>query len=87
MARVDFELDLAGLNELMKSAEMQTVLREAGQAALNVAGDGYGTETRVLSFTAIQNVYPNTKEGAKDNALHNTCVKAVGATGLTMEAS
>lgn len=85
MANVDFELNLAGLNELMKSAEMQSVLKQAGNAAVAIAGADYGTETRVLTFSAIQNVFPNSKEAAKDNALHNTCVKAVGATGLKME--
>lgn len=81
----DFELDLHGLNELMKSAEMQAALKEAGNAAASIAGKDYGTETRVLSFAAIQNVYPASAEAAKDNALHNTCVKAVCATGLPVQ--
>lgn len=89
MANVDFELDLAGLNELMKSSEMQAALKEAGGAVANVAsgayGEEYGTETRVLSFVAIQNVYPATKAAAIDNYRHNTLVTAAGATGLTMQ--
>ena len=38
MGDVKFELNLAGLNELMKSSEMQNALLEAGQAVARNAG-------------------------------------------------
>lgn len=84
MANVDFELGLAGLNELMKSPEMQAHLRQAGQAVASAAGTGYGSEVHVASFVAIANVYPDSKEAAHDNFTNNSLIKAAGSTGLSM---
>lgn len=80
----DFELNLAGLNELMKSPEMQAALTSAGQAVASAAGGDYGVRTHVASFVAITNVYPDSAKAAKDNYENNTLVKALGAAGLTM---
>lgn len=80
----DFELNLPGLNELMKSPEMQAVLTQAGNAVASAAGGDYGVRTHVASFVAIANVYPNSAKAAKDNFESNTLVKALGAAGLTM---
>ena len=80
----DFELNLAGLNELMKSSEMQAALTSAGQAVASAAGGEYGVRTHVASFVAITNVYPDSAKAAKDNYENNTLVKALGAAGLTM---
>lgn len=82
---VDFELNLPGLNELMKSAEMQGVLKQAGGAVVAAAGGDYNTETYVLNFVAVQNVWPASKEAAIDNATNDTLGRAVGATGLKMK--
>ena len=82
MARV-FELNLAGLNEVMKSSEMQEALRTAGNAVASAAGTDYAAEVHVASYVAISNVYPNSKEAAKDNFENNSIWKAVGAAGLT----
>lgn len=84
MGKVKFELDLAGLNELMKGPEMQSVLSAAGKAVASAAGQGYAERTHVASFVAISNVYPNTKEAAHENYEKNTLVKALGAAGLKM---
>lgn len=80
----DFELNLPGLNELMKGAEMQAVLTQAGNAVASAAGGDYGVRTHVASFVAIANVYPNSAKAAKDNFENNTLVKALGAAGLTL---
>ncbi len=80
----DFELNLAGLNELMKSPEMQAALTSAGQVVASAAGGEYGVRTHVASFVAITNVYPDSAKAAKDNYENNTLVKALGAAGLTM---
>ena len=85
MSNVDFKLNLPGLNELMKSPEMQAALQDAGNAVSNVAGGDYGVRVHQASFVAIANVYPNTKRAAKDNYENNTLVKALGAVGLSMK--
>lgn len=82
MSKPVFELNLAGLNELMKSPEMQRQLQQAGDAVAMAAGGDYGVRVHVASFTAIANVYPDSKESARDNYKHNTLVKAAHAVGL-----
>lgn len=85
--KVGFKLNLQGLNELMKSKEMQNALEEAGAAVANAANEGaavYGHRTHLGDFTAICNVYPDSKEAANKNYHENTLLKAVSATGLPL---
>ena len=84
MANVRFELNLPGLNELMKSSEMQSVLEAAGKAVANNAGSDYGVRVHNASYVAIANVYPNSKKAAKENYEDNTLLKALGVSGLDM---
>lgn len=85
MGDVTFKLNLQGLNELMKSSEMQSALLEAGKAVANAAGGDYAAEVHTANFIAISNVYPNSKAAAKENYEENTLLKAAGAVGLKME--
>jgi hypothetical protein len=80
----EFELNLAGLNELMKSPEMQAVTEAAGQAMAKAAGPGYTAKTHVASFVAITSVYPETDDANKDNLKNNTMLKAAQSSGLRM---
>lgn len=79
---VRFKLNLPGLNELMKSSEMQNALLEAGKAAAGYAGADYAAEVHVANFIAISNVYPDSKSAAHDNFQNNTLLKALGSVGL-----
>ena len=79
---VKFELNLPGLNELMKSAEMQSALLEAGKAVAGSAGSDYAAEVHTASWIAISNVYPDSKEAAHENFEQNTLLKAAGSVGL-----
>ena len=85
MAKSNFELNVAGLNELMKSAPMQAHLEQAGRAVANAAGSDYGVRVHTASFVAIANVYPESRKAAKDNLENNTLVKSLGAAGLKMK--
>lgn len=80
----NFKLDLAGLNELMKSAEMQSHLSEAGQAVAAAAGTDYDHQGYVLNYVAIENIFPASKEAAHDNYENNALLKALGSAGLSM---
>ena len=84
MAKVEFKLDINGLRELMKGPEMQAVLQEAGEAVASGAVGDYGTRVHVADYVAIANVFPESKEAAKDNYENNTLLKALGSTGLKM---
>lgn len=84
MSNVKVELNLAGINEMMKSPEIQAHLQKAGEMVADAAGDGYAANTDVINWVAITNVYPDSKEAAHDNFTHNSLLKAVGAVGLPM---
>lgn len=84
MAKVEFELNLSGLNELMKSPEMQSALDEAGAAVAQAAGAEYAHRVHTASFVSIANVYPDSKEAAKENYETNSLLKAIGSVGLSM---
>ena len=77
MNKVKFELNLAGLNELMKSPEMQSVIDAKGAEVAKRAGEEYKHRTHVANYVAITNVFPDTKEAAKDNYTNNTLLKAL----------
>lgn len=81
--KVRFELDIKGLNELMKSSEMQAALQSAGDAVARSAGSEYAARVHTASFVAIANVYPNSKEAAKDNYENNTLIKGIRGAGLS----
>lgn len=81
--KVRFELDIKGLNELMKSSEMQSALKSAGNALAQSAGREYASSVHTASFVAIANVYPNSKEAAKDNYENNTLIKSIRGAGLS----
>ncbi|MCR4903890.1 MAG: hypothetical protein K6A23_13595 [Butyrivibrio sp.] len=83
-----FELNLKGLNQLMKSMEMQQALNDAGREVEFIAGETsgetYGHRTHVdgMRWIAVCNVYPETPEARKDNFENNTLLKALGNAGL-----
>lgn len=87
--KIDFELNLPGLNELMTSAEMNSALSEAANAvarnAENLSGlsDGYAVEdAHSLRWIGITSVRTVGRESAKDSNDHNTLVKATLQAGL-----
>lgn len=81
--KVRFKLNLAGLNQLMKSNEMQSVLNTAANQIASAAGDGYEVESaHSISFVGIAAVHAKTREARKDNAENNTLLKAAGGVNL-----
>ena len=84
MSKANFKLDLKGLNTLMKSAEMQSVLETAGESVASIADGNYNTATHTLNYFSQVNVYPADRESAIKNAKNNELLKALGAAGLSM---
>lgn len=78
---VRFVLNLPGLNALMKSGEMQSILNAAAESIANTAGDGYEAvveQAHPISFIAIASVRTKNKKGRFDNNQNNTLLKASG---------
>ena len=79
MSDVKFKLDLKGLNELMKSQEMQGILNGAAAQIASRAGDGYEVETaHPIQFVAIASVRAATYDSYYDAMENRTLEKAVG---------
>lgn len=80
MAKVKFELNLSGLNELMKSTEMAEVLNTAADQIAAKCEEGYEVErAHPISFVGIASVRAKTIEAKIDNREHNTILKAAGS--------
>lgn len=80
MAKVKFELNLAGLNELMKSTEMAEVLNTAADQIAAKCGEGYEVErAHPIRFVGIASVRAETIEAKVDNRKNNTILKAAGS--------
>lgn len=78
MSKVSFELNRAGVRELMKSTEAMAVCKEYASAIRNRAGDGYEVDTYVGKTRANASVYAATYKARRDNYENNTLLKARG---------
>ncbi|MGT2744869.1 hypothetical protein ACVRW4_05950 [Streptococcus phocae subsp. phocae] len=77
MSNFKFELNIAGVAELMKSSEMQQVLTAKAEAVRERCGDGYEQDIYVGRNRANAMVSAKTKKAKKDNLENNTLLKAV----------
>lgn len=78
-----FKLNRSGVADLMKSSEMQAVLKGHASAVLNRAnstgsGGGYEMDSYVGQNRANAMVYADTYKARKNNLKHNTLLKALG---------
>ena len=82
MSKVRIELNLPGVNEVMKSEAIQETLQQCGNqvAAKAAAMDGtdYAASTQTINWIAVTNVYPNSEDAAHKNFRNNTLLKALG---------
>ena len=87
MSKIEIKLNLAGVNELMKSPEIQAACQAAGEAVAAAAsgmagGEPFEAQTHLANWIAITNVWPASRKAAKANFEDNTLLKAVGSAGL-----
>lgn len=78
MSKVKFELNRAGVRELLRSQEAVNVCRSYAEMIRNRAGSGYEVDTYVGTNRANASVSAATYEARKDNYEHNTLLKARG---------
>lgn len=72
-----FELNKAGVRELMQSKEMQAVLSDKAQGIKNRCGDGYEQDIQVGKNRANAMVWAAEPKAKSDNMENNTILKAV----------
>ena len=71
--KLEFKLNYKGVGQLLKSAEMQSVLSSYASEIKNRAGDGYD----IYVGRTRANVSVATEATAQDNLENNTLLKAV----------
>ena len=72
-----FELNPAGVRELLRSAEMKSVCQSHAQKIAARAGTGYEVDTYTGSNRVNASVSTATAEAYRDNLKNNTLLKAV----------
>ena len=72
-----FKLNRAGVRELLKSQEMQGILKEHATTIKGRVGDGYEQDIYVGKNRANAMVKAETFKARKDNSKNNTLLKAV----------
>ncbi|MDZ5548252.1 hypothetical protein [Enterococcus cecorum] len=77
MSNFKFKLNRAGVSQLMKSAEMKSVLISYASNIRNRCGDGYEQDIYVGSNRANAMVSAATAKAKRDNSKNNTLLKAV----------
>ncbi|MGK4109089.1 hypothetical protein [Enterococcus cecorum] len=77
MSSFKFKLNRAGVSQLMKSAEMKSVLISYASNIRNRCGDGYEQDIYVGSNRANAMVSATSIKAKRDNKKNNTLLKAV----------
>ncbi len=77
MSKFKFVLNRTAVRELMKSEEMQSILKDKADNALNSLGEGYKSDIHVGKNRANAMVYADTYKAKKDNLKNNSILKAV----------
>jgi len=77
MSKFEFKLNRAGVKELMKSPEMQSILTQKAAGIRNRCGDGFDQDIRVGKNRANAMIWAETPKAKQENAENNTILKAV----------
>ena len=77
MAKVKVELNDRGIQDLLKSSGIQSVLKEYGDQKATQAGEGYSSDVHVFKKRAVAHVFAETPEAIHDNYENNTLLKVV----------
>ena len=79
MSKVKFELNRAGVRELMQSPEAVAVCKSYADKICSIAGDGFEVTTHVGKTRANASVGAATEGARKDNLENNILLKLLGS--------
>ena len=77
MSNFKFELNREGVRELMKSREMQEIVKAKADAVQRRAGEGYVSDVQTGRNRAVAQVKAETVRAKRSNRKHNTLLKAL----------
>jgi len=77
MADMRFTLNSKGVKALLKSAEMESIVREKANEAVKRLPSGYEADTHVGKTRVNASIRTRTASAVKDNSKNNSLLKAV----------
>lgn len=75
---IKVELNHEAVGELLKSSEMQELVKSYADEIAERAGEGYASDTYNAGSRVIASAYTETEEAMEDNLENNTLLMAVG---------
>lgn len=78
MAKIKFELNRAGVGEVLRSPEAMALVASRGAGYAAGMGDGYSFTTFMGFDRAHAYVYAVSDKAKRDNLEHNTLLKGAG---------
>ena len=78
MSKVKFELNSAGVRELLQSAEMSAICKQYADQVASRCGDGYEVTVHTGKTRVNASVHAATFKARRSNLKHNTLLKALG---------
>ena len=75
---IKVELNHTAVGELLKSSEMQELVKSYADEIAKRAGEGYTSDTYNAGSRVIASAYTETEEAMEDNLENNTLLKAMG---------
>lgn len=75
---IKVELNHEAVGELLKSSEMQELVKSYADEIAERAGEGYASDTYNAGSRVIASAYTDTEEAMEDNLENNTLLKAMG---------
>ena len=75
---LEFELNRAGVRELMLSTQMMAICREKANSALSRLGDGYEATEHIGKNRVNVEIKAVSYKAQKENSQNNTILKSLG---------
>ena len=75
---IKVELNHEAVGEMLKSSEMQELIKSYADEIAKRAGEGYASDTYNAGSRVIASAYTETQEAMEDNLENNTLLKAMG---------
>ena len=74
---IRISLSYEGIGQLLRGEEMKALMERFGAETAGRAGEGYDYRVHNTGQRQAVNIFPNTREAAKDNLKNNTLLKSL----------
>ena len=71
------ELNSPGIREMLRSPEMQALLKEHADEVAGRASTGYASDSHLTGGRAVASAYADTREAVRDNLDNNTLLRCL----------